>query len=160
MKKVLTVMVLGVFISALFASCSSKKTTTITMDPDTIVSIAISGYPIIFANGDSIDSTTDISKITELTSAFNKLTLEYYKSKEDWDKISTSTTGSQKAILTFYNAEKKCVERISRISNSEGSFILKYIDNDIYVASEKDYNALNSIFDTLLKEAEDGRLNN
>ncbi len=156
MKKVLIVFLFGL---CLLTSCSDQKKIQIEIEPDSIVSIAISGYPTMFANGDSIDSTTDINKITSITSSFNKLTLTFYKTKEEWDKLSPASTKRQKDTITFYNAKKECVERITRVNNSEGTFIIKLLDQEVYTVSEEDYTKLNTIFDTLIEEAVDGRLN-
>ena len=157
MNKVLLAAFLGTCILSVLTGCG-KQSTKLAMDSDTIVSISISGYPIIFSNGDSIDSTTDVDKIADITAAFNKVTFTYYKTKEEWDKIGSASNGKEQASIAFYNAKKECVERLSRVSNADGSFIMKRIGEEVFIASEEDYNKLNNIFDSLINEAKDGRL--
>ena len=158
MRKVLLAVLLGMFFLTCVTSCGNKRTTEIAINSDEIVSVSISAYPIMFANGDSIDTTTDISKITNIVTAFNKVTFKYYKNKEEWKDIDSSSTGKEQTTITFYDADKKCVESLSKITNVDGSFIIKRVDEDIYTASEEDYNKLSNIFDDLIKEAKDGRL--
>ncbi len=160
MKNILSIFLLCICTLFIFTSCSGKKKTKIEINPDEIVSIAVSGYPIIFANGDSIDTTTDINKITNITNTFNEVTLEYYKSKEEWEQISPDGALREQASITFYDSKKKCVECLSKVTNTEGSFIIKQIGNEVYIASNDDYDKLSSIYDILIKEAEDGILDN
>lgn len=157
MKKSLSVFLLGLTLISSLIGCQGKDTTQIEIEPDSIVSISISGYPTIFANGDSIDTTTDITRITEITTAFQKVTLEYYKTKEEWENIDA--TAKRQDIIAFFNTEKQCVERFIRVTNAEGNFIAKYVEDKVYTVTEKDYPKLSSIFYTLLNEAKEGRLN-
>ena len=160
MKNMLAIFLLCICTLFIFTSCSGKKKTKIEISPEEIASIAISGYPIIFANGDSIDTTTDIDKITNITNTFNDITLEYYKSKEEWEQIAPGGSLRKQTSITFYDSKKKCVECLFKVTNAEGSFIMKQIGTEVYIASNDDYDKLSSIYDILMKEAEDGILDN
>ncbi len=160
MIKKVPVLLLVSSLLVILSACSSKKSVQITVDSNEIVSVSISGYPIIFANGDSIDTTTDTSKISEIVSAFNNASFEKYKTKEEWDKIGVSPTGNAKATITFFDSEKKAIGYFTRVSNAEGTFIITVLQDDVYILTKENYDTLNSIYDRLLEEAETGRLDN
>lgn len=159
MKKVYPILLLGIVLMMFLASCGGNKSTKVEIDTESIASISISGYPIIFANGDSIDTTTDASRISEIVSAFSEITLEYYKTKEEWDTISPADGGKEQATIIFYNAERNDVFHITRVKNTEGTFIMQVIKNDVYIVPKENSEPLIKIFNTLIEEAKAGRLN-
>lgn len=160
MKNLYSILLLGVVLMLFVTSCGGSKSTKVDIDEESIVSISISNYPTIFANGDSIDATTDAGRIQEIVTAFSEATLKYYKTKEEWDQISPAADGKDQATITFYNSEREDVFHVTRVKNAEGTFIMQVIENDVYIVPEKDSEPLNNIFNTLIDEAKAGRLNN